>query len=216
MSRRMPPVVCALGLLCLALAPAPARAQSVHTEAEAEADRAWSPSIGARIGGYGFRQLNEQGDALAWQACRMNGVGVYGDLELPWNAYAQLSGDFYHAIAKSMNEGLDRLSFLAEASLGWRLMPEALITPNIHFGGGAEWTWVSVFGREQTRWTPVGFMGLGGEINLERLHFGGTIRANAMRLPDYDWRAGGGDTERALDWRTEVAGQVLFSVRYDI
>lgn len=206
----------ALVITATLLAASPnARAEEARVEAEAPSI---TPTIGARIGGYGFRQVSDRG-LINWMQCRMNGVGVYGTVELPRHAYTELSLDMYHATAQPISEGLDRLSIHALGSVGWRMLPDRVITPNVHAGGGAEWTWISVFGHEDQTWAPVGFVGLGGELNIERFHLGVAIRSHVMRLPEYDWQTTQpqpGDSAEPLDYRTELAAQMLFSVRYDI
>jgi hypothetical protein len=201
--------------LVLCLIPALAAAQTPDESAAAEADGAGTwlmrPTLGARIGGYGFREVNERGN-LDWFACRMDGVGAFGTLELTRRFYVELSLDMYHAISEPIREGLDRLSLHSVAAVGVRLAPDFIISPFIQLGGGVEWTRVEVFGERDSQLFPVGFLGVGGELNLDPVMLGLTVRANAMQLPLYAWDAG--ETERSISYETEVAGQVLFSLRY--
>ena len=173
------------------------------------------PTLGARVGGYGFRHVNDQG-VIGWESCRMNGVGFYGTLESPKlrNLFAELSTDLYFATAQPQQEGLDRISLHTLAVGGVRMFPGWLISPNIHVGGGVEYTWVELYGNRDQRVAPVALMGIGGELNIKKLAFGISIRSNLMQLPNYDWQPDSQATTQELDYQTEVAGQMLFSVRY--
>jgi hypothetical protein len=168
-------------------------------------------SLGARVGGYGFRQVNADGGMDFFQ-CRMDGVGLTGTLELPGNFFGEVGVDYYHALAEPVLEGIDRLSLHTSAAVGYRLFPDLIVSPNIQAGVGAEFTRVELQGAEAEALVPVGFMGVGGEVNLGRLKLGAVARVHAMQLPVYDWQSAG--TDDAVDMDTEVAGQVLFSMRY--
>ena len=168
-------------------------------------------SLGARMGGYGFRQVNAEG-SMDFLQCRMDGVGLTGTLELPGNFFGELGVDYYHALAEPVLEGIDRLSLHTSAAVGYRLFPNFIVSPNLQAGVGAEFTKVELLGAEAEAVVPVGFMGVGGEVNLGRLKLGMSARVHAMQLPVYDWQSAG--TQDAVDMDTEVAGQVLFSMRY--
>ena len=205
-------------LLPLCLCSSVAMAQTAHSRQDVEETAASSGpeiSLGARIGGYGFRQLNESQDSVNWENCRMNGVGVFGALDFSNQFFGELSLDFYHATGPTLAQGIDRLSLHGVVSGGYRLLPGAIISPNVHVGGGMEWTKVEVYGIESQKLAPVGFAGIGGEINVARFHFGLNIRANAMQLPVYDWEAGQNLSDE-VSYETEVSGQMLFSVRYTL
>lgn len=209
--------VCALICVCLSSSPAWADAPDVPVSsagADASAQTGGltlRPAIGFRLGGYGFREVNENGN-LDWQACRMDGVGVFGTLDITRRLYVELSADMYHAISDPIEQGLDRLSLHAVTAAGVRLAPDLIISPFIQVGGGVEWTRVEVYGQRDSALFPVGFLGVGGELNLDPVMLGLTARANAMQLPVYDWEAGA--SERSVQYETEVAGQLLFSLRY--
>ena len=71
---------------------------------------------------------------------------------------------------------------------------------------------------EATRALPVGFVGIGAELVIQRFALGMTLRANAMGLPEHNHadshkhdEVGPGEGIRT---RTEVAGQALFTLRY--
>lgn len=167
-----------------------------------------TPSVGARIGGYGFRHVTDN-QLIGWDNCRMNGVGVFGNLDFASSAYAELSVDLYHATARPITQGLDRLSLHTLGVLGYRMMPDALITPNVHIGGGLEWTKVDVFGDTDTRTAPIGFIGAGGEINVRSFHFGLALRAHLMQIPEYQW-----GNATTITYETEAAAQMIFTARY--
>lgn len=182
----------------------PAMANDLETSTRSKL----TPSIGARVGGYGFRHVTDN-QLIGWDNCRMNGVGVFGNLDFASDTYAELSVDLYHATAQPITQGLDRLSLHTFGVLGYRMMPDALITPNVHIGGGMEWTKVEVFGNTDTRFAPVGFVGAGGEINVREFHFGLAIRAHLMQLPEYQW-----NNATEVTYETEAAAQMIFTARY--
>ncbi len=203
-----------LATLCASLTcPTLASAQDASTT-EPTSSLTLSPAIGARIGGYGFRQLNQSGE-LDFFNCRMNGTGLFATLDITRHLFTELSADYYHAESSTLASGIDRLSFHTQAAIGARLLPELWISPFIQAGGGAEWTRVEVFGRRDSGVHPVGFMGVGAELNIASFHFGMTVRANAMQLPKYDWRDSV-EGQNAVSYETETAGQVLFSMRYTL
>lgn len=198
-----------LTLLALSALPSTAMAQDVQ-----EMSTGWiAPSLGARVGGYGFRQLNEETNLINWENCRMNGVGVFGDFDLAnTKFYSEISLDMYHAIATPLSQGIDRLSFHTQGAVGYRIPLTSWLVPNIHLGGGAEFTRVEIHNKLDRRIVPVGFAGIGGEIALKEMRFGMAIRSNVMQLPEYGWNSSNNTAK--MTYRTEVAGQALFSMRY--
>lgn len=216
--RATPSPTLLLSALILSLSAAPAAAEDrpepsrVRAQAAAE-DAPRRVSLGVRIGGYGFRHLNEQ-EALAWDNCRMDGIGLTGAYDWTPHLYTEAGVDAYFAVAETMRQGLDRLSLHVSALAGYRFAPNFLISPNIHIGLGAEWTRVEVYGNRDSGLFPVGFLGVGGELNIKDLRFGMSIRANAMQLPQYDWQSDAPD--QTVRYETELAGQALFSFRYVI
>jgi hypothetical protein len=185
----------------------PAVAEDIQIQDSSEVPSQLRLGIGARIGGYGFRHVNEEGN-LDWTACRMDGTGIYASLE-HGRLYGELATDFYHAIAGPQKQGIDRLSLHTTAAIGARFMPDSFISPHVLVGAGAEFTHVEMFNSRAFAIAPVGFIGVGGEINYQDWRFGMTIRSNAMQLPVYDWQE-----REQISWETEVSGQVLFSARY--
>lgn len=168
----------------------------------------WRIGMGGRVGGYGFRQVNEEGN-LDFENCRMNGMGIFLTSEFGEHAYSELAVDFYHTIAEPQRNGVDRLSVHTTLALGLKFLPHRFISPLVEVGGGVELTSAEVYGVRQDAIAPIGFLGIGGELNFGDLKAGMAIRTNAMQVPEYGW-----NESESLQWRTEVAGQAIFWMRY--
>ncbi len=167
-------------------------------------------SLGFRIGGYGFKHLNEKGNT-DWTACRMNGVGIFGTVDVGQHFFTELSLDAYHTTSEPEKNGIERKSAHTQLAVGARFFPDWFITPNIHAGGGAEFTYAEVYGADTFTVAPVGFVGVGGEINLGDFKLGMALRSLVMPIPEYDWNA---VNTGVVDWEMEFAGQALFTARY--
>ena len=124
-----------IAVLCASLVLTIAHAE----EADIETDRD-SPTlgVGARVGGYGFREVN--GSTLSWNDCRMNGTGLFGTIDLGRHFFGELSADLYHATGSTVDSGMDRLSFHTFGAFGAKMLPDEFITPYIQVGGGPEFT----------------------------------------------------------------------------
>jgi hypothetical protein len=172
--------------------------------------------VGARVGGYGFREV-EDGEAT-WQGCRMNGFGLFGtyDLDRDRELFAEGGLDFYQATDDAVrDERMDRLSLHAQVALGVRFFPDFIVSPHVQAGLGAEWTKLEVVGTTLRRdaLLGTGFLGLGAELNAsQRLHLGSNLRMLAMAGPDLAHRKAGDDLPLAY----RAAGQAQFYVRYDL
>ena len=209
MNRRIASLCLVLGVLFCAQT-GMAQDKKAGDTLKKDLDASWQPAIGVRVGGYGFRQLDTD-ESRNWNNCRMNGVGIYTTMDISRHLFAELSADMYHAHTPTLRQGIDRISLHTAAVLNARMAPDFLISPFIQIGGGAEYTWVEVYGNKDQALMPVGFVGLGGEVNIDRFKLGMTIRSNAMQLPEYNWQ----DTSKKdVTYKTELAGQMLFSVRY--
>jgi hypothetical protein len=178
---------------------------------------AWADlGVGARVGGYGFREP-EHGE-MDWQGCRMDGVGVFAtwDLDAGRNLFLEGGLDFYQATNEVVEEEhMDRLSLHATAAVGVRLFPDAIVSPSIQAGLGAEWTKLELMHATAKREgvMPTGFLGVGGELNAtERLHFGANLRFHAMQGPDLDHDAPGDDIPLAY----RAVAQAQFFMRYSL
>lgn len=142
--------------------------------------------VGARIGGYGFRE-HESG-AGGWQDCRMNGVGVFVDRPLagPWYLEGGLdtyfaAGEGGHTHGSVEAAPMDRVSALLTVGGGARLLRGARVSPFVIVGAGVELTRVSLPGAVEGSFVlPMGFFGVGADLRLGRVSLGATIRVNAM------------------------------------
>lgn len=216
----------AASLAWTALAATASADEAPASTAKARANDSVTLGIGARIGGYGFRQATND-DTTNWEQCRMNGVGIFGTVDLTDHVFTELSIDGYYATGDVVNQGIDRVSLHAFGALGLRMFPHSLISPHIQLGGGAEWTRVELTDADQLTdgWYPAGFIGTGGELNLgDHLKLGLNLRVFAMALPVYDYAtynvaeadtsrgAPGGDDDIPMEF--EMASQLQFFLRY--
>ena len=179
-------------------------------------------SLGARIGGYGFREVKDA--KVNWDDCRMDGFGLFGALDLTRNLYLETSFEMYHATGKSVALGMDRTSFHTHLTGGARFFREFLIVPSIHAGLGPEYTQITVGEAQRSMFLFNGFAGLGGELNLGRVKLGTHARWLWSGLPEHghlhaqgevhqhlESGQGGGD-EVVVNYQT--GGQMQFWVRY--
>lgn len=200
-------------LLSLMTANAQATGGHVHeedSEVVGERDAFLSLALGARIGGYGFKGVDEEGD-LHWERCRMNGVGVFSTLDIGSHFFTEASVDVYHTTGEPTKNGVERLSIHTMVAVGSRFFPEAWVSPYVQLGGGAEFSSAEIYGTKAYSVAPIGFLGIGGELNVwEHFKPGIAIRSHLMPLPEYDWETVQGNVR----WRTEVAGQALFYARF--
>ncbi len=205
--------------------PAAGRDQGGHvTPAQRAPAGKFRPGFGARIGGYGFRDPH---GGVMWDACRMNGFGVFGTLD--WNKYlyGKLALDLYSATPATVKRGLDRTSTEALLGAGFRMLPDFVITPYVELGGGGEYTHVSLPTGVLSGVYPMGYVGLGGEINVTRqLKLGATVRMLATTRPTFaSAQSGsiyGSSAESALTGQAadkpqmqyDIASEAQFHVRY--
>lgn len=135
---RTPALVWMLAALTFLAAPSLAAPSLAATPAAAEnapSDDVITLGAGARIGGYGFREVDEDG-ALTWDDCRMNGVGLFGTADFGKYLFAELSLDYYHATGPVIASGMDRQSAFVLGAGGVRLYPDAFISPYLQVGVG--------------------------------------------------------------------------------
>lgn len=174
--------------------------------------------LGARIGGYGFREVN--GDQLSWEDCRMNGTGLFGTLDVGRHFFGEVSADLYHATAGPVAAGMDRTSFHTLAAVGARLVPDFFISPYFQAGAGPEFTRIDLDGTTDRFVVPQAFMGVGGELSWKQFHFGASLRVFSMALPEHGHAVEAGvvhqhlEPQDAIEMRRETAAQGLFSLRY--
>jgi hypothetical protein len=154
-------------------------------------DPAWS--VGARIGGYGFRREGNTAFTGEWNECRMNGVGVFVNRTVHGPIFLEGGLDSYFSSTDRQPQDLqiDRSSALVSAAAGVRLNFASWLTGWVQLGVGAELTKLSVpYGDDAIRADkvmPEGFFGVGGDIKVTRaVHLGASMRTLVMGNFNYD------------------------------
>ena len=105
------------------------------------------------------------------------------------------------------------------------MFPEFVLTPYVQLGVGAEWTRVDLAGARSERLYPVGFVGVGAELNVTReLKLGANLRmlAAAQAEPAAHGEAhgvtgeapAGAETGQGVPMRFGLAAQGQFFARY--
>ena len=165
------------------------------TSATAGADELYS--IGARVGGYGFRRAEDPGliEGAAgdgWNVCRMNGFGVFADRALagPWFVEAGLDTYFSIGQGESTDLPLDRESILLSTAIGARMQFASWFAGFVQVGAGVELTKLSVpWGDDSIRADkvyPDGFVGLGFDLKIARgTYLGASLRGLVMANFNY-------------------------------
>jgi len=200
-----------------------AHAESIFGDEPSEAsssdhvEPAIRPGFGARIGGYGFRSQSDG----KWDDCRMNGLGVFGTLDFGKYFFGEVGLDMYSSV-KSDGDGdpddvgMDRVSVLTSVAAGMRMLPDWYVSPYVEVGTGVEWTRVDLDGGRTQGAYPIGFFGIGAELNLLRsLKAGAVMRVLAMARPNTD----ADDTivyqhPKAPEMEYQPAAQAQFYLRY--
>jgi hypothetical protein len=194
-------------------------------------------AIGARVGGYGFRREAEVDRSVvsptpgAWDECRMNGFGIFGNRTLRGPLFVEAGLDMYGSIERSSDgdHPLDRTSGLVSAAIGARTEVTSWLGGYIQLGGGVELTSVSVpYGETRIRdrkAMPEGFFGIGGDIQLGKgTRIGANVRTLLMGNFDYDparldmdngWIAAPSSHD-VFDASPDVAAQAQFYLRREI
>jgi hypothetical protein len=175
--------------------------------------------LGVRVGGYGFHREGDMSPGSAWTECRMNGVGVFADLD------AYTSADF-PTDAPATDLPVDRMSGLLSVAAGARTQLAPWLRGYIQLGAGVELTRVSVPYEDQTiranKVLPEGFFGIGLDLRVARgTYFGASMRTHVMGNFDYDparlngtWTQPAADT--VFDASPDLAAQGQFYVRHDL
>ena len=184
--------------------------------------------LGARVGGYGFRRQDAEGQ---WDVCRMNGFGVFGGRALRGPLFVEAGIDMYSSIgaAQPTDLPIDRTSGLFSGAIGARTQLATWLRGYVQLGGGVELTRVSVpYGDEHIRDSkalPEGFFGIGLDIKLAKHTLvGSSFRTLVMGNFDYDparlemqdqwaWKP---TPEVVFDASPDVATQVQFYVRHEL
>ena len=197
----------------------------------ATTDASFEYAFGARVGGYGFRSV--EGDRRnAWNDCRMNGMGVFGEKHLTRNAFVEAGADLYFSESFPLEpaEGedtMDRLSGLLTVAGGMRMFPASRISSYVQIGAGVEMTKVTMTtaAHEMTddRVLPMGFVGFGGDLRIgARTYLGMNLRAYLMGHFDHAHSEGndasplGAEMEPQMSVSPEAAAQAQFYLRYDL
>ncbi len=186
--------------------------------------------FGARVGGYGFREIRDGN--TRWEDCRMDGLGLFTTVDLSSHVFGEIGVDYYQAHAGTVDHGMDRESGHVLAAVGARMFPDFFLSPFIQVGAGAEWTRIKVTASSAEREDvlPTGFLGVGAELNLtDQLKIGTTVRMFLMGHPlahdatTYEDLDGHGASFQALTADDEkipleygAAGQLQFFLRYAI
>jgi hypothetical protein len=212
----MRPIATALATLPLAFLTSRAAADSQPETTPTVVDRAESTyAFGARVGGYGFRR--EGGDRRnAWDECRMNGLGLFGERRLGANLFVEGGLDLYFSESFPQPPGeadlpIDRMSGLVTAAIGLRVPGPWRTSGYAQLGAGLELTQVSVpygDGRiTDALALPAGFLGVGGDVQIgQRTHLGASFRAHVMGNFDYD----PADLEMQPGWTRPPAADEVF------
>lgn len=183
-----------------------------------------SYTVGARVGGYGFRSTDAEGKA-AWDDCRMNGIGLFGQRAMTRHLSLEAGLDTYFADetglpghdhgggdADVMGEGMDRVSTIGTFGAALNLIPGYRVTPTLGAGFGVELTRVSMPGHaDASRVLPMGYIGFGVDGRVwKSMHVGANVRINAMGHFDHD------DPTADMKAEPELASQGQFYFRVDI
>jgi len=193
-------------------------------------DPTWS--VGARIGGYGFRREGNTAFTGKWDECRMNGVGVFANRMIQGPIFVEGGLDTYFSSTDRQPQDLkiDRSSALLSAAAGVRLDFTSWLTGWVQLGVGAELTKVSVpYGDDALRANkvmPEGFFGVGGDIKVTRaVHLGASIRTLVMGNFNYDpqrldmssqaWTSQP-TADQVFDATPGLAAQGQFYMKYDL
>ncbi len=206
-------------LVVLALAAAAAPAAADHGPI----------TVGARVGGYGFRNPDSV-DAtghVAWDACRMNGLGVFARRPLG-RFFAEGGADVYFTEGfptgtadVPAGESRSRLSGLMTVAAGANIVETRRFIGYAQLGAGLEMTSFRFTSgmdtMEDSRALPLGFVGVGGELRLGQTSFGASLRAHVMGNYSAVYQANRDTwdpTTNHLEVSPEAAAQGQFYVSY--
>lgn len=157
--------------------------------------------VGARVGGYGFRDQDASGKAT-WDDCRMNGIGVFGQRAMTRHIAIEGGLDAYFAdntglpghdhggggATEPAHLAMDRVSTIATVGAALTLLPGYRVTPTLAIGTGVELTRVSMDGHAPaSRVLPMAYFGFGVDGRLwGRVYGGMNVRVNAMGHFEHD------------------------------
>lgn len=182
-------------------------------------------SAGMRVGGYGFRETADaspmdEASTTGWEACRMNGMGVFATRDLDERFFVEGAVDTYFTDQFPTGESMgnydtpiDRVSGLMSVAAGARWFPDSWVSPYVQLGVGAELTRVRLpaLGLEDTAVLPMGFFGLGASLNVhDKISLGASFRVNAMGYYD------DAQFQTELDPQAELATQGQFYAAFNL
>ncbi len=161
------------------------------------------PAFGLRIGGYDFRAADG-----TYTDCPMGGVGIFADADVARHFYVEGAVDSYSLSHTAADAGMDRVSAMASVAGGVRFFESFYVVPHLQAGAGLEWTRVEEPGTRLTGVFPMGFFGVGAELNVFS-HFkaGADFRVLGVAQPYVD---GAG----ALRMEAGPAAGAIFYARY--
>ena len=179
--------------------------------------------VGLRVGGYGFRETTDaqptaSGSTTGWEACRMDGLGVFVQRDQTKHFFFEGAVDTYFTDSFPMEEStgnydtpIDRVSGIFTVAAGARFFPDSILTPYVQVGIGGEVTRVRLpeLGLEKTAVHPMGFFGVGASLAVdERLRLGAAMRVNAMGYYD------DAQFQTEMEAETELATQGQFFAKF--
>ncbi|HEX8789577.1 MAG TPA: hypothetical protein VF765_01400 [Polyangiaceae bacterium] len=174
------------------------------------------PGFGARVGGYGFWSPTK----TVWDDCPMGGVGIFGTLDVTKNLYVEAALDQYDStpiLGDTDGVSMSRISVLTSGAIGLRMFPEFVIVPHIEVGAGMEWTRVEELSQKVEGVYPLGFISIGGELNVfKHIKAGADLRFLGMAKPyeDSTQQVAPGVAEGTVKMEMMPAAQGLFYARY--
>jgi hypothetical protein len=182
--------------------------------------------LGARVGGYGFREQGPaDGGRTDWNVCRMNGIGVFGEYRLggPWFVESGLDayfsddrGSLGPAAGGATSWPIERTSGLLTVAGGARLTSWRWFQPYVQLGVGMEVTrvrsaWDAPAPIEEQAVQPLAFFGIGGDLVLSsRFAVGASFRLDAMGL--FRRNPDGTSFERSAELATQGQFYAKFSL----
>jgi hypothetical protein len=142
---------------------------------------------------------------------------VFGTLDFGKYFFTELGLDSYSAVKSSGEDAdMDRISLLTSIAAGVRMFPDWYVTPYVQLGTGLEWTRVDAAGGRTTGTYPIGFFGVGADLNvLPHLKLGTILRVLAMPHPNTDADEGivyQHPTAPTMEYQPAAQGQ--FYLRY--
>ncbi|HTJ42326.1 MAG TPA: hypothetical protein VL463_09550 [Kofleriaceae bacterium] len=174
-------------------------------------------TIGARVGGYGFRNPQATESRNAWDDCRMNGLGVFARKDVGF-VNVEAGADIYFSESFPMapnsdDAAEDRLSGIVTVAAGAKLVDTSRFRAMAQLGTGVELTHFKMtmptgLEAEDSRALPVGFVGVTAEIKLgDKTAVGGALRTFVMGKFD-------ANAACQLEVEPEAAAQGQFYLSY--